>query len=381
MSGNDLSYMALALDLARATRGQTSPNPVVGAVVVRDGAVVGMGAHVKAGEPHAEVHALRMAGEHAKDAVLYVTLEPCSHHGRTPPCVNAIIEAGIKRVVVAVADPNPLVAGTGIARLRQAGVEVTVGVGEAQAKKANEVFFHFITTKTPFVTVKTAASLDGKIATHTGHSRWITGEEARQRVHQLRREHDAILVGVQTVLADDPELTARQQGIARGKQPLRVILDNQLRTPSEARVIRDGKAPTLVFTADDAPIGRQKELESHGAEIVRLEGSVTVEQVLAVLGERGITSLFVEGGAAVNGSFLQARAIQKVVHFLSYKLIGGLGAPAPYGGLGAAHMGEAISLADVDVEPIGGSDLCITGYPVWPDGASNSETRRNAGCK
>lgn len=266
MSGNDLSYMALALDLARATRGQTSPNPVVGAVVVRDGAVVGMGAHVKAGEPHAEVHALRMAGEHAKDAVLYVTLEPCSHHGRTPPCVNAIIEAGIKRVVVAVADPNPLVVGTGIARLRQAGVEVTVGVGEAQAKKANEVFSISSRRKTPFVTVKTAASLDGKIATHTGHSRWITVKRPASGSISYG-EHDAILVGVQTVLADDPELTARQQGIARGKQPLRVILDNQLRTPSEARVIRDGKAPTLVFTADDAPIGRQKSSRATGPRL------------------------------------------------------------------------------------------------------------------
>ncbi|MEJ8545877.1 bifunctional diaminohydroxyphosphoribosylaminopyrimidine deaminase/5-amino-6-(5-phosphoribosylamino)uracil reductase RibD [Brevibacillus borstelensis] len=379
MSGNDLTYMSLALELAKATRGQTNPNPLVGAVVVRDGAVVGMGAHVKAGEPHAEVHALRMAGDHTKGAVLYVTLEPCSHHGRTPPCVNAIIEAGIKRVVVAVADPNPLVAGTGIARLRQAGIEVIVGVGEAQARRANEVFFHYITTKKPFVTVKTAASLDGKIATHTGHSRWITGEEARSRVHQLRRENDAILVGVRTVLADDPELTARHQGLARGKQPLRVILDSQLRTPLEARVIRDGKAPTLVFAAHDAPADRQKELERLGAEIARLEGRVTIDAVLAELGGRGIASLLVEGGAAVNGSFLQARAIQKVVHFLSYKLIGGQGAPAPYGGLGAAQMEEAISLAEVEVEPIGGNDLCITGYPVWPDRAIDEPYSRTNG--
>ncbi|USG66792.1 bifunctional diaminohydroxyphosphoribosylaminopyrimidine deaminase/5-amino-6-(5-phosphoribosylamino)uracil reductase RibD [Brevibacillus ruminantium] len=370
MAESDLSYMSLALDLARATKGQTSPNPVVGAVIVRDGMVVGMGAHVKAGEPHAEVHALRMAGELAKGATLYVTLEPCSHYGRTPPCAKAVLEAGIARVVVAAADPNPLVAGKGISLLRQAGVDVVVGVGAVQAKKLNEVFFHYIQKQTPFVTVKTASTLDGKIATRTGDSRWITGEEARKRVHQLRREHDAILVGVQTVLADDPALTAREQGQVTGRQPLRVILDNHLRIPDTACVLRDGHAPTLLFASDQAPVERQRQLESLGAEVVRLAGRVSVEQVLAELGKRGISSLLVEGGATVNGSFLDARAVQKVVHFLSCKLVGGAAAPASYGGLGQSFMQDAISLADVEMELFGGHDLCIAGYPVWKEEGS-----------
>lgn len=362
---HDARYMALALELARSAAGQTSPNPLVGAVVVKDGEVVGMGAHLKAGQPHAEVHALRMAGERAKGATLYITLEPCSHYGRTPPCADAVIQAGISRVVVAVLDPNPLVAGQGVSRLIAAGVEVTVGIGEAEARRLNEVFFHYITTRRPFVTVKTASTLDGKIATVTGHSRWITGEEARGQVHELRRRHDAILVGVGTVIADDPELTARTAGTATGRQPVRVILDRRLRTPLDARVVNDGKAPTWIVTSAEAPAEKRAALEERGVTVLVPDGPVTVEQVLDELGARGITSLLVEGGAEVNGSFLRARAVQKIVAYLSMKLVGGAGAPTPFGGPGLERMDEAVPLADVEWEQVGPHDLRITGYPVW----------------
>ncbi|MFY0543926.1 bifunctional diaminohydroxyphosphoribosylaminopyrimidine deaminase/5-amino-6-(5-phosphoribosylamino)uracil reductase RibD [Brevibacillus sp. H7] len=364
---NDIHYMSLALQLAKGTAGQTSPNPMVGAVVVKDGIIVGMGAHLRAGEPHAEVHALRMAGEKAKGAVIYVTLEPCSHHGRTPPCVDAVIAAGISRVVIAVLDPNPLVAGRGAARLREAGLEVTVGVLEAEARRVNEVFFHYITTGRPFVTVKTASTLDGKIATQTGHSRWITGEEARKQVHELRRQHDAILVGVNTVIADDPALTVRLDQAETGKQPVRVILDTHLRIPLTARVVSDEKAPTWIFTAQQASLEKKAALAAKGVQVISLEAEkkLPIEQVLATLGQRGITSLLVEGGAAVNGAFLQAQAIQKIISYVSMKLVGGGSAPTPIGGTGIDLMGDAVLLRDMELEQVGERDIRISGYPVW----------------
>jgi diaminohydroxyphosphoribosylaminopyrimidine deaminase/5-amino-6-(5-phosphoribosylamino)uracil reductase len=369
----DRRYMQLALDLARAASGQTSPNPLVGAVVVKDGAVIGMGAHLKAGEPHAEVYALRMAGERAAGATLYVTLEPCSHHGKTPPCADAVIAAGISRVVVAVLDPNPLVAGSGVDRLRAAGLEVAVGVCEQEAKRLNEVFFHYITTKRPFVTVKTASTLDGKIASVTGHSRWITGEAARSQVHEMRRQHDAILVGAGTVLADDPELTARHNGQLFGRQPVRIILDSRLRTPLTARVLQTEQAPTWIVTTTESSPEKRGDVEAKGVVIIALEPPLTVDKVLEALGERGITSLLVEGGAEVNGSFLQARAIQKVVSYISLKLIGGSQAPTPFGGIGFATMDEAVALTDVQVETITEQEIRITGYPQWEPQATNSE--------
>jgi len=362
----DTRFMALALELARAAQGQTSPNPLVGAVVVRDGQVVGMGAHLKAGEPHAEVHALRMAGEKAQGATLYVTLEPCSHHGKTPPCAEAVVAAGISRVVVAVVDENPLVAGKGIALLRAAGVEVTVGVCAQEAKKLNEVFWHYMKTKRPFVTVKTASTLDGKIATSTGHSRWITGEAARSEVHELRRRHDAILVGVGTVLADDPQLTARASGELYGRQPVRVILDSQLRTPLEARVVRDLAAPTWIVTTPEAPEERRRAFAAaDGVTLIALAAPLAVPDILERLGELGITSLLVEGGAEVNGSFLRAGAIQKVVSYVSLKLAGGHLAPTPFGGTGFATMDEAVPLADLSIERVSEQDVRIIGYPQW----------------
>lgn len=364
--GQDERFMKMALELARQAKGQTSPNPLVGAVVVQNGQVVGMGAHLKAGEPHAEVHALRMAGDHARGATLYVTLEPCSHHGKTPPCAEAVVAASIARVVIAVRDPNPLVAGRGIGLLRAAGVDVTVGVCEQEALRLNEVFFHYIQTKRPFVTVKTASTLDGKIATAAGHSRWVTGEAARREVHELRRTHDAILVGVGTVLADDPKLTARVRGEVYGRQPVRVILDSRLRTPLTARVVQDMAAPTWIISTSEAPEEKRGAFaQAKGVTLLTLDAPLSVDEVLKQLGERGITSLLVEGGAEVNGSFLRAKAIQKVISYVSLKLVGGVQAPTPFGGAGFATMDEAVMLTELSVEQVDGQDVRIIGYPLW----------------
>ena len=251
-------YMDLALQNAQAMRGQTSPNPLVGAVIVKNNEIVGIGAHMKAGEPHAEIHALQMAGEKAKGATAYVTLEPCSHYGRTGPCAVALVEAGVEKVIIATLDPNPLVAGRGVNILRDAGIEVIVGVREAAARKMNEVFNKYIVDKKPFVTLKAAVTLDGKIAAYTGSSKWVTSDAARTDVHHLRSNHEAILVGVNTVLKDDPELTARIPG---GKNPIRVILDTRLRTPLDAKVVTDGKAPTWIFTGKT--IDKEKQTNSH----------------------------------------------------------------------------------------------------------------------
>ncbi|QRG66876.1 bifunctional diaminohydroxyphosphoribosylaminopyrimidine deaminase/5-amino-6-(5-phosphoribosylamino)uracil reductase RibD [Brevibacillus choshinensis] len=362
----DVRFMEMALELARGVRGQTSPNPLVGAVVVQNGQVVGMGAHLKAGGPHAEVHALRMAGDLAKGATMYVTLEPCSHHGKTPPCAEAVVAAGVSRVVVAVLDPNPLVAGKGIERLLSAGVEVKIGVCAQEATKLNEVFFHYIQTKLPFVTVKTASTLDGKIATATGHSRWITGEAARAEVHELRRTNDAILVGVGTVLADDPELTARSSGELYGKQPVRVVLDSQLRTPLTARIVQDPLATTWIFTTPEASEERRQAFaEVKHVKLITLDAPLSVMAVLKQLGELGITSLLVEGGAGVNGSFLQAKAIQKIISYVSMKLVGGKEASTPFGGAGFATMDEAVTLKDIAIKQVSEEDVRFIGYPRW----------------
>ncbi|WP_206514601.1 bifunctional diaminohydroxyphosphoribosylaminopyrimidine deaminase/5-amino-6-(5-phosphoribosylamino)uracil reductase RibD [Brevibacillus marinus] len=360
----DVDYMSVALQLAQGTVGQTSPNPVVGAVVVKEGAIVGLGAHLRAGEAHAEVHALTMAGEKAQGAVLYVTLEPCCHTGRTPPCVEAIINAGVSRVVVATCDPNPKVAGKGVKRLQEAGIDVTVGVLEEKARRLNEVFFHYISTGRPFVTVKTASTLDGKTATRTGSSRWVSGEEARREVHLLRHQYDAILVGVGTVIADDPELTARLPN-GQARQPIRIILDSTLRLPPTAKVVTDGRAPTWIYTTNRASLAKRQQLERMGIEVIHAgeNGKVDVLRVLESLGQRGVSSLLVEGGAAINGSFLAARAINKIISYLSLKLVGGADAPTAFGGMGVSAMEEAVPLDEIEIERISEQDLRIVGYP------------------
>lgn len=344
--------MQLALELAKSAKGQTSPNPVVGAVVVKDGQVVGMGAHLRAGEPHAEVHAIQMAKEKAKGATIYVTLEPCSHFGKTPPCADLIIESGLRHVIVATVDPNPKVAGKGVEKLKAAGIEVEVGLLEQEAIDINAVFFHYMKTKKPFVTLKSATSLDGKIATVTGESKWITSDEARVDVHRYRHEHDAILVGVGTVLADNPSLTTRLEG--GGKNPIRIILDSRLRTPLNSNVVLDGEAPTWIVTTTQADESKKLALQEKGVQVIVLsEKQISIEKLLEMLGERGVTSLFVEGGAEIHGSFVAGGYVNQMITYLAPKLIGGKSAPTSVGGSGRTTIEQALSLTIESIEKIG----------------------------
>mgnify|MGYP000949601254 FL=1 len=358
----DESYMREALRIAEYARGRTSPNPLVGAVIVRDGTIVASGWHRAAGESHAEIHALRMAGELARGATLYVTLEPCAHHGRTGPCAEAVIAAGLARVVVALSDPNPLVAGRGIHLLTAAGIEVTTGVCEDEARRHNEIFLKWVTTKRPFVTLKTAMTLDGKIASHTGASQWITGAAARARVHAYRNEYDAILVGIGTVLADDPSLTTRLEH-GTGKNPLRIVLDSEARTPLDAKLVADGAAPTIIVVSERADHRRVNLLRACSAEVVTLGTQrVDIAALLDYLGAREITSLFVEGGAAVNWSLLAGGSVDKVHAFIAPMLMGGETAKTPVGGTGFDSPQTALRLHDMTVEQVG-TDILVTGYP------------------
>lgn len=360
----DVQYMQQALELARGGLGFVSPNPLVGCVLVKDGAVVGRGYHQRFGGPHAEVHALHEAGPQARGAVLYVNLEPCSHMGKTPPCADAVIQAGISRVVVALRDPNPLVAGTGLARLAAAGIVVTVGVCEAAAYKLNEAFIKFITTRRPFVTLKSAITLDGKIATRTGASRWITGELARQEGHRLRHAADAILVGIGTVLQDDPQLTTRLPD-QQGANPLRVIVDSTLRVPRQAQVTDvTSDRCTLIVTTARAPVAYSEALRARGVEVVYLpaydDGRVDLEALLRYLGERGVASVLVEGGATLSATLLRRRLIDKVLLFVAPKIIGGDGVSV-VGPCGVETMDQVINLRDVVSQRLG-NDVLLEAY-------------------
>jgi len=362
-------YMRLALELAGQAKGRTTPNPLVGAVVVKDGEIVGRGYHRKAGTPHAEIHAIREAGEKTRGAILYVTLEPCSHFGRTPPCSEAVIKAELAEVYVAMQDPNPLVTGRGIKQMTEAGIKVHVGLLEKEAQRLNEVFIKYITTRAPFVVLKTAMTLDGKIATHTGHSTWVTGSAARETVHRMRDWYDAILVGVNTVVTDNPALTCRlSEG---GQDPIRIILDSLAKTPPDAKVVvQKSTAPTYLVVTDRAPVERIVALSSGKAKIVRTaagaEGRIDLVGLLQKLGEMEITSILVEGGAEVAASFLEARLIDKVVTFIAPKIIGGSGAPGPVGGQGRDSMDEAVRLREISYGIVG-EDLYVEGYPIYSD--------------
>lgn len=353
--------MREALRLAENARGRTSPNPLVGAVIVRENRIVAVGWHRQAGTEHAEIHALRMAGELAKGATLYVTLEPCAHDGRTGPCAKAVIEAGIRRVVAAMEDPNPVVSGRGMAMLRDAGIEVRCGVLEEEARRQNEVFMKWVTTKTPFVWMKMAMSLDGRIATVGGESQWITGEEARRRGHAMRDEMDGILVGVGTVLADDPQLTTRCP--SDGRDPCRIVLDSHARTPLTARLLRDGAAPTLIAVTEAAPKRRVDALREMGAELLSCGAGprVDLSQLLSQLGQREICSLLVEGGGTVHFSFLAEGLTDKVTAFLAPKILGGRTALGAVAGEGFFHLKDAVTLTELQVERLG-DDLVLTGY-------------------
>lgn len=364
MLKTDQEYMQLALDLAGTAKGYTNPNPIVGAVLVKDGVIVGTGLHRKAGEPHAEVHAFNMAGEHAKGATLYVTLEPCSHYGKTPPCANLVVQSEVSRVVVAMMDPNPAVAGRGIQMIKDAGIEVEVGLLEEKARKLNERFIHNMLTNRPYVISKFAMTLDGKIATHTGDSKWITSNEARLQVHELRNEVDAILVGIGTVLADDPSLTTRLPE-GRGKNPVRIILDSGLRIPLEVNVLNTKEAPTIIVTKRNVDQQKIPILEEKGVSFIFVsenETGIDLNELLDELYKRGITDVLVEGGAEVNSSFLNAGLINKYYIYIAPKIIGGRNSKSPFTGEDKEKMGEAIELKYDTVQQIG-EDLCIIAYP------------------
>jgi len=353
---SDAFWMRRALKLARKAVGWTSPNPPVGTVVVKDNLLIAEGYHEGAGKPHAEAVALAKAGKKAEGATLYVTLEPCDHYGRTPPCTQAIIAAKVRRVVVGTVDPNPIVNGRGIARLKEAGIEVTVGVLESEAKELIAPFAKFITQRTPFVTLKLAMSADGKIATKNRESKWLTGELARRFAHKLRHEHDAVMVGVGTVLADDPQLTVR---LIRGKvkQPIRVVVDSQARTPPAAKIIRAAESPCIVAVTEHAPKERIEQLINAGAEVWRLpsdsNGRVDLSELLKRLAERNIVSVLVEGGSELAGSFLKQHLIDRVILFIAPLLIGGRDAVPAIGGDGFDKLSDGVRLNEVKLRKLG----------------------------
>jgi diaminohydroxyphosphoribosylaminopyrimidine deaminase / 5-amino-6-(5-phosphoribosylamino)uracil reductase len=359
---NDASFMRLALRLARRAYGRTSPNPAVGAVLVKGGKIIGRGWHHQAGAPHAEIEALRNAAQHGvsvRGATLYVTLEPCSSHGRTPPCTSALLEAGIGRVVVAATDPNPAHVGNGYALLRRAGIRVTCGVMESPASRMNEAFNHWIVHRTPFVTVKAAMTLDGRIAAANGESKWITGPKARAYGMRFRLGADAILVGVKTVVADDPSLTLRGFSL----KPLRrLILDSRARTPLGAKVVSDERADlTTIFVTREAPKRRVETLRRRVQVVIvpAVDGRVDLRWVLARLGSEALTSLLVEGGGEVNASFLLRGLAQRVAFFYAPKIMGGEGAPLGVAGGGIRHLNESIGLREVEWKKLG-PDLLMT---------------------
>ncbi len=350
----DLHWAARAIDLARQADYRTSPNPMVGAVVLdTNGHVAGEGFHRAPGSAHAEEEAIAAAGDLARDGTLYVNLEPCSHAHRAPCCAEAIIDAGVRRVVVSMIDPDDRVRGGGLRRLESAGIQVDVGVHEHRAQRLNEFYVKHRLTGRPFVTAKFAMSLDGKIATRSGESRWITGEAARAHAHRLRHMHDAILVGVNTVNADDPELTTRIEG-EDGRQPLRVVLDSHLRIRQSAKIVGPN---TLIATTRAGRVG--------AAEVVRFppsdKGRVDLSSLLVELGKRGYLSLLIEGGSQVNASFFDAGLVDKVQAYIAPMLIGGRDAPGPVGGDGVLHLTDAIRLREADATKVG-DDVLITGY-------------------
>lgn len=357
----DREYMSRALELAALGRGRTSPNPMVGCVVVRNGAIVGEGYHEKAGAPHAEVNAVRNSGD-VSHATIYVTLEPCCIEGRTPPCVDLLAEKKPARVVAAMEDPNPRVAGKGIEALRAAGVDVEVGLMEAEARALNETFIKYITTGMPFVIAKCGMSLDGKIATSTGDSKWVTGESARAMVHRLRNEVDAIMVGSRTVMLDDPSLTTRVDGEPTS-DPIRVILDADDYLHGERRVFNgQSDAPTWVAVPDDRTFEGADEILHLPGEA----GGINLHLLMKELGRREVTSILLEGGGTTHASAFEAGIVDKVMFFVAPKVIGGREAVTPVEGEGAQRMGDALMLERMHAEPVG-EDLLIEAYVAGSD--------------
>ena len=361
---DDQKFMQMALDLAIKGQGYTSPNPLVGAVVVKDGKVVGTGYHQIIGGPHAEVNAIDAAGDLANGSTLYVTLEPCNHTGRTPPCTRKILAAGVRRVVVAMRDPNLEVAGGGAEFLKQQGIQVTTGVCEAQAKKQNEAFIKYARTGRPFVIVKCAATLDGQLATRTGDSKWVTGEQARQFVHGLRHAVDAIMVGINTVRADNPSLTTRLAD-RQGKDPVRIILDTHLSILPDAKVLQQKSDSKTILVAGKA-VARDKKtaIEQTGARVIAIrlkDGRIDLQALMDQLGTLDITSLLIEGGSQVLASAFGSSIVDKVFFFYAPKILGGNDGVPICSGAGAALMSQSIAVSDISVHRLG-DDVLIEGY-------------------
>lgn len=355
---DDVFYMKLAIANAKAMKGQTSPNPLVGAVIVQQGEIVGMGAHMKAGEPHAEIHALQMAGEKAKGADMYVTLEPCTHQGKTGPCTQAIINSGVKRVVIGSQDPNPLVEGKGMTILKEAGLEVEEGICKQEAERLNLPFFHLIQSDLPYVILKSAISLDGKIATAHLESKWITGTEARQEVQQLRQEADAVITGVETIIQDDAGLIVKDSIMT---QPIRVILDSTLRIPLHAKCLTDHMAETIICTSRMYDQKKYDQLVQKGYEVFVTNGEqrTDLQDVLHMLKKRSVMSVLVEAGGSVSASFLEASLVNEAVIYMAPLLIGGKHAPTFFEGEGVKKLKEAIRPADIEYSMVG-KDLKMT---------------------
>lgn len=369
----DIRWMRRALRLA--AQGFTPPNPMVGCVLVRDGQVVGEGFHVAAGMPHAEVNAIRAAGGAARGATAYVTLEPCCHRGRTPPCTEALSAAGVLRVAAAIVDPNPRMAGKGLEALRRAGIQVVLGPLAAEASRLNEAFLHFHSHGSPFVTLKAAMTVDGKIATRSGDARWITGSSARTFVHKLRAQSGAVVVGVGTLLADDAALTARLPHRQLPRQPLRIVVDSHLRTPPDARALqlaaeRPEERPLIIATTEAAAHEHERVLARPGVEILRLpaepEGRVDLRTLCKRMAEREIISLLVEGGAELNASFLAAHLAHKALIFIAPKIVGGRTAPTPVGGAGLETLEQAYRLESVRLRRFG-KDIAMEGRLCYPE--------------
>lgn len=357
-------YMKRALELAKGGWGKTNPNPLVGAVIVKDGKIIGEGFHAVLGGPHAEVNAFKNATEDVAGSTMYVTLEPCSHFGRTPPCANAIINSKVKEVVVSIVDPNPKVSGRGVKMLEDAGIRVTTGVLEQEARKLNEIFIKYISEKKPFVIMKTAMTLDGKIATENGDSKWISGESSRRFVHEIRDRVASIMVGVNTVLKDDPSLTTRLQG-KKGSDPVRIIVDSKGEIPLNSKVLTiESDQGAIVGTTSAIHLEKEKALVEMGAKVIKADGPngrVDLNKLVEELYKLEIDSILLEGGGTLNASALQAKIVDKVMFFIAPKIAGGKNAVTPVEGAGLISMSEAIMLKNINVQRFD-DDLMVEGY-------------------
>ena len=361
---NDHDFMSIALDLAAKGTGYTSPNPMVGAVVVSGGKIVGKGWHESVGGPHAEVNAIDNAGDLAKGATLFVTLEPCNHHGRTPPCTRKILSAGIKRVVTAMADPNPDVSGGGAKFLKQNGISVKSGVCESEAQRLNENFIKYVLTKRPFVTLKCAATLDGRIATRTGDSKWVTGETSRKYVHELRHASDGIMVGINTIKTDNPSLTTRLED-KKGVDPKRIILDTNLSIGEDAKVLQiESESDTIIITGNSKLSEKRKQIGKMGARVIDAEiknSRIDLKALMTRLGQMEITSLLIEGGGQVAAASLKAGIVDKICFFYAPKILGGDDGVPMCSGTGPDLMAQSIPVKDITVRRFD-DDVMIEGY-------------------